>query len=105
MSSVDKPWKQLERQVAKILESKRVLRKGDQVADVVGRHWCAECKYRASMSVYKWWRQATDNIKVHAKEEKRDLAPVLVVREKGKEALVVIRLRDWQEMSKKLELI
>ena len=68
----------------------------DDAADVVLDGWLVECKDHGRWSVPEWWRQVV----AKCREGER---PVLVLKQRQKptgEALVVMRLEDWNEMRK-----
>ena len=93
-------WKALERTAAAVLpDGQRVTEKGASVPDAVGTGWVAECKLRKSFLHHRLFREE--------KKKRNKLLGrrrfVLVTREKGREALAVLRLRDFEELVKQAQ--
>ena len=63
----------------------------DGGGDIRMDHWMFECKRRAKISVYEWMEQA-------AKAANDEQVPVVVARGDNKEALAILRFRDFLEI-------
>ena len=63
----------------------------DGGGDIRLDHWMIECKRRAKISVYEWMEQA-----IKAANDKQ--VPVVVARGDNKEALAILRFRDFLEI-------
>ena len=88
-------WKQLERDTAAALPNgQRVSEPGKRSADARGTGWVGESKYRKSFHHHALYRS-------ERKKRSEGLGRrrfVLVTREKGREALAVLRLKDFEEL-------
>jgi len=89
-------WKAQERRVAKALGGHRIAMSGaaqekGRLGDVLHDHFEIECKLRAKLSIYPWFKKN----EVNAKETHK--IPMLVVREKGARNgdLIVLRMSDF----------
>ena len=63
----------------------------DGGGDIRLDHWMFECKRRAKISIYEWMEQA-----VKAANDKQ--VPVVIARGDNKEALAILRFRDFLEI-------
>jgi len=88
-------WKRHERQVAKALGGKRIIRTdfSQSLPDVQHPLLCIECKYRKKISSF-----LKDGLTQAQKYAPRKI-PVLVVKEKGmRGALVVMKIEDFKKI-------
>lgn len=57
--------------------------------------WSDECKSRANIAIYDWWKQAVDQAGEYDK-------PVLHIKADHKEILTIIRVKDYFDMREEL---
>jgi hypothetical protein len=90
-------WKRHERQVAKLLNGKRVSRGanfGESLPDVQHESLSIECKYRAKLS-----RFLIDGLKQAERYSDGKRTPVLVIKEKNmRGAIAILRLEDFANL-------
>lgn len=55
--------------------------------------FAVECKSYARIAVYQWWKQAKDNAK--------ELSPLLVIKQNRSEPLVIISMQTFRNLIKK----
>ena len=88
-------WKQLERDTAAALpDGQRVSEPGKRSADARGTGWIGESKYRKTFSHHSlFWEEKKKRNKVLGRRRF-----VLVTRAKNREALAILRLRDFEQL-------
>jgi len=85
----DKAWKVMERKIAKLFNTNRILEKGIEAPDIETNIFIGECKYRAKIGFHRYFDQAKSYSKKAGK------IPLLFTQEKGKSPLVTLELNSF----------
>ncbi len=92
-------WKKLEQKIAKSFGGVRNPLSGGASrhtrGDVIHEKYYIECKLRAKLSVWEWFRKVEENAKAEGK------MPILALKEKSKKGqLVLVRVEDISRLCK-----
>jgi len=91
----DKLWKASERKISRLLGGQRAGAVGREGPDVIHPHLAVEVKERRKLPA--WLLSAVEQAIMGAPKDKLPMVVLHRAGDRYEDALVVVRLRDWQE--------